>query len=113
MLKKILAEASGSSYDGNLRFQNTDSELPENLKFGANTKITQAGSLGFEAESGGKMHKIDFGKFSDAYFDEQSNSLVFEHRFGKTITVSNQVGDFQNLLSKMPFRFRSFDRKLI
>ncbi|MFT5914323.1 MAG: hypothetical protein ACJAWV_001696 [Flammeovirgaceae bacterium] len=113
LLRKILSEASGSSYEGNTRFQNTDSELEESLNFGTNTKILQASSLGFDAESQGKTHKIDFGKFSDAFFDTKSNSLVFEHRFGKTITVSNQVVDFQNLLSKIPFRFRSFDRKLI
>ncbi len=43
LLKRILAEASGSSYDGNLRFQNTDSELPENLKIWSKYKNSSSG----------------------------------------------------------------------
>lgn len=116
LLQKILAEASGSRYGSeNLRYSNRDSaqEPTSNITFKANASIAGMSSLGFEVSVGQEQHKIDFGKFSDAYFSESGDSIVFEHRNGKTITFPQTVQGWITMIQKMPFRFRSFDRKLM
>ncbi|MGB0522423.1 MAG: hypothetical protein ACPGJS_05655 [Flammeovirgaceae bacterium] len=112
LLQKILAEASGSQYTSeNLRYQRDEEALTANVTFKANARIEQMSSLGFEVHVGGKIHKIDFGKFSDAYFSDRDDALIFEHRNGKTVTFPRSVQNWMTMIQKMPFRFRSFDRK--
>lgn len=114
LLQKILAEASGSRYSSeNLRYQRTEQAPTSNVVFKANASIEQLSSLGFQVKVGGETHDIDFGKFSDAYFSESADALIFEHRNGKTVTFPKSVNNWQEMIQKMPFRFRSFDRKLM
>lgn len=112
LLKKILAEATGSSYGSeNLRYQRKEDELTTNVTFKGNASIEQMSSLGFEVKANGESHSIDFGKFSDAYFSEDGRAVIFEHRNGKTLTFPKEVQGWKTMIQKMPFRFRSFDRK--
>ena len=112
LLAKILAEATGSQYASeNLRYQKTENELTSNVTFKANAQIQNMTSLGFDVQVNQETHQIDFGKFSDAYFSESGDSIIFEHRNGKTLTFPQSVQGWMTMIQKMPFRFRSFDRK--
>lgn len=112
LLEKILAEATGSSYGSeNLRFQRDKDDLKANTTFNSNARIEKMGSLGFEVIVGTETHEVDFGRFSDAFFNDRHDAIIFEHRNGKTLTFPSAVGGWQEMIAKMPFRFRSFDRK--
>ena len=114
LLQKILAEASGSSYDSNnLRFHQEEWIPNHHMTFKTNSVISNASSLGFEIESGGKKQQIAFGKFSDAFYDTEKKALVLEHRYGKSLSFPQAIQGWKDLIQKMPFRFRSFDRKLM
>ena len=112
LLKKILAEAeTGSSYSSYSYQKTNDEEEPKETAFTSGSEIQEANSLGFKVLHKGELLEIDFGKFSDAWYDETQELLVLEHRYGKTYSFSRKMAGWKVMIQKMPFRFRSFDRK--
>ncbi len=111
LFNRILADATGSAYTNSSQQTTKLRESPtKDVKCPPNGKIHGISALGFTWEEiGGTSHQVDFGQYSDAYFDE-AGDLVLEHRYGPLLTMPSRMEGWKDLLNRMPYRFRSLSR---